>query len=198
MTDSISDLDPQQEVRSETRRQISHSVLYLVPVAIGNLIPLLTLPIFTRILSKEEYGVWALANVYAVFVGGLASFGLPSSYERNFFQYRKDRQEAQLLYSVLACTTVTMSVCALATWLIRDSVAASFLGGARYGSLLFWSFCTTAVAGLKAYYMTYLRNSERASAYVTYTIAERLLSAVIALLLVAWWRIGVIGLVFGQ
>ena len=65
-------------------QQIRNSFIYLLPTGIGNLIPILTLPIFTRILTKEDYGVLALAQVYAIFVSGLANFGLTIGYERNF------------------------------------------------------------------------------------------------------------------
>jgi len=63
-------------------RQIKNSFIYLLPVIVGNLIPILTLPIFTRILTKEDYGVYALSQVYAIFVNGVANFGLTIGYER--------------------------------------------------------------------------------------------------------------------
>ena len=66
-------------------KQIKNSLIYLLPVFIGNLIPLAMLSIFTRILTKEDYGVLGLAQVYAIFASGLANFGLTVGYERNFF-----------------------------------------------------------------------------------------------------------------
>lgn len=47
-------------------KQIKNSLIYLLPVFIGNLIPLAMLSIFTRILTKEDYGVLGLAQVYAI------------------------------------------------------------------------------------------------------------------------------------
>ncbi len=183
---------------SNKPQQITNAGLYLLPVVIGNLVPILTLPIFTRLLSAEDFGAWALANAYAVVVSGVAAVGLPIAYERNFFQYGESRQRAQLLYSLVAFSILSFVVCGLATWLLRTPITDWLIGDVGYRNMLVWSFCSTAVAGVKTYYMANLRNSEQARAFAAYTIVERLLAAVLTLALVAWAHQGVTGLVVGQ
>ena len=68
---------------SEKERQIRNSFLYFIPVAVSNALPFVTLPIFTRILTKEDYGILALAYVYAILVNGIANFGMSAAYNRN-------------------------------------------------------------------------------------------------------------------
>ncbi|MCC7418365.1 MAG: oligosaccharide flippase family protein [Acidobacteria bacterium] len=182
---------------ADKRRQVANGAWYLTPIVIGNIVPIATLPIFTRILSTEDYGAWALANVYAVFIGGLAACGLPLAYERNFFQHRGSRESAQLLYSVLAFVAGAFLIGALATWVWSGPIARWMIGDVRYGSLLLWSLVTTGLVSMKGFYLTFLRNSEAAAQFARYTIAERLAGAVLSLLFVVWLRVGVIGLVFG-
>ena len=57
-------------------QQVRDSVVYMVPALVGNVLPLVTLPLITRALSPAEYGMWALALAYGSFVIGLANFGL--------------------------------------------------------------------------------------------------------------------------
>ena len=84
------------------KQQIHHSLLYMLPVGLGSLLPFITIPIFTRILSPEDYGVLALTMIYAILMNGLANFGMSIAFERNYFQYNKDKQKlAQLLFSSL-------------------------------------------------------------------------------------------------
>ncbi len=179
-------------------QQIKNSFLYLLPTVVGNLVPLLTLPIFTRILTKEDYGVWGLAQVYAIFMSGLANFGLIIGYERNFFQYREPKRSAELLYSTLFFVTVALSAIALLTFLFKAAFSRWIIGSAQHADILFWSFCTTGILNLKTYYLTYYKNTENAKAFARYTIDESLLGMVFSLFLVAYLRIGVIGLVWGQ
>ena len=54
-------------------QQVRDSVVYMVPALVGNVLPLVTLPLITRALSPAEYGMWALALAYGSFVIGLAS-----------------------------------------------------------------------------------------------------------------------------
>ena len=53
-----------------------------------NIFPFITMPILTRILTKEDYGILALAHIYAILTTGLTNLGLSVIYERNYFQYK--------------------------------------------------------------------------------------------------------------
>ena len=83
-------------------QQARNSFIYLLPMVVSALVPIVTLPIFTRILTREDYGAWALAVAYGSFLAGLSNFGLVVSYERNFFQYPTPKERSALLYSSIA------------------------------------------------------------------------------------------------
>ncbi len=64
-------------------QQIKNSFIYFLPVISGTVLPFSALSIFTRILTREDYGVLALAQIYAIFVSGMANFGMTAAYDRN-------------------------------------------------------------------------------------------------------------------
>ena len=68
---------------------INKFLILQLPYAVTSLIPILSLPIFTKFLSTEDYGILALANVYGILFGGLSNLGLTVAFERNFFQLTK-------------------------------------------------------------------------------------------------------------
>ena len=183
---------------ADKEQQVKNSFIYLIPVIISSLIPLLTLPVFTRILTKEDFGVFALAQIYAVFMSGLANFGLIVSYERNFFQYRDQKKTSELLYSTLIFVITAFSVFVFLTYLFKSHISRLIIGTSQHSSLLFWAFCAVGFASFKTYYLTYFKNIENAKSFTRYTIYESLIGAFSSLFLVAYLRIGVIGLVWGQ
>lgn len=187
-----------RHVGVSAERQIANSGIYLVPTMVGSILPLVTLPIFTRILTKEDYGAWALANVYAVFVTGLANFGLTIGYERNFFEHRRPKEAAELLYSVVAAVASAFVLAGVGTWLFRVRLAGWIIGTPEQSTLLFWAFCAAGMSSLKAYFLIYFRNSADARSYVWYTVDETILGTVFSLILVAGIRLGVLGLILGQ
>jgi O-antigen/teichoic acid export membrane protein len=183
---------------SSKETQIRNGAIYMAPVLISNLLPLLTLPIFTRILTKEDYGVWALAQVYAVFVNGIANFGLTIGYERNFFEHKEINKVAGLLYSTLLFVFVAFAVCGVGTFLFKTQLSQWIIGSTEHADILFWSYCATSVVGIKTYYLIYFKNTENAKAFAWYTIDESILGVCLSLFMVVYLRIGVIGLVWGQ
>lgn len=183
---------------SDTRKQIGNAATYMIPLVIGNLIPIITLPIFTRLLTREDYGAIALANAWAVVVVGVAGLGLPNAYDRNFFEYATSEQRGHLLHSVVAFSALTFCLFALLTWIVRARVTGWLIGDDRYQELLVWSTAASAVVTIKGYYMTFLRNSEQAAEYAAYMVAERLLAAILTLILVGPAHLGAVGMVLGQ
>jgi O-antigen/teichoic acid export membrane protein len=190
------------EVEKQTivkQRQIRDSVLYMLPLVASNLFPFLTLPIFTRILTKEDYGILALAQVYAVFVSGLANFGMSLSYERNYFQYRESPLEsAQLMFSSLAFVVANCAVLGTLTYLFRNILAEKIIGAPGYGDILFYAFLSNCMVNFTAYYQIYFRNTGKAFHYVGFAVAMSLLNLIASLYLVAFLRVGVIGLVYAH
>lgn len=179
-------------------RQIANSAIYLAPVIVGSLAPIVTLPILTRILSAEQYGAWGLATVYAVFATGIGNLGLTIGFERNFFQHTDPGERAALLYSVLAFVGATLVTIGAATWLFREPLARWIVGSPNAGTLLFCAYCAQAVVSFKAYYLIYFRNCEHAKAYAWFSIDETILSSLFAVFFIAYLRTGPIGLVLGN
>jgi len=180
-------------------QQIKNSFIYLLPIITGSILPFVSLSIFTRILTREDYGVLALAQVYALFVSGLANFGMTAAYDRNYFQYRSNPLEtAKLLYSILLFVTLNFLFLAALTFVFRGTLSKLIVGSAEHGNILFWAFCNQFFVGVNYYYLTYFKNSETAKDFAIYTIAVSITNLIISVFLVAYLRIGVIGLVYGQ
>ena len=175
---------------------LKSALVYLVPTVVANIVPLLTLPIFTRLLTRQDYGMLAMAQVYGVFVAGVVHFGLTAGYERNFFQYR-DRKAA-LLYSTLTFVVTMLAIALSLTWIVREPLASLVIGVPGSGTFLFWATISTALAGVKTYYLVFLRNEGNAMAFAWYSVDETVLSAGLSLVFVVALRLGVYGLVWGQ
>lgn len=180
-------------------QQVKNSFIYLLPLIVSSIFPFIALPIFTRILTKEEYGILALAQIYAILVSGFANFGMTASYDRNYFKYRDDNcKAAQLLFSTLSFVMSNFLILAILTYFLRGEFAKLIIGDSRYGNIVFWAYFAQFFVGVNYYYLTYFKNSEMAKSFATYTIAGSLSNFVISFFLVAYLRIGVLGIIYAQ
>ncbi|OGL48285.1 MAG: hypothetical protein A3C43_05955 [Candidatus Schekmanbacteria bacterium RIFCSPHIGHO2_02_FULL_38_11] len=184
---------------SNKELQIKNGFIYLLPMIVSNLLPFMALPVFTRILTSEDYGVLALAQIYAILLSGLANLGMTVAYDRNFFQFRDKHQEtAQLLYSTLLFVMINFLILSTLTYFFRGMLSKFIIGSSEKGNILFWALCAQFFQSINYYYLAYFKNSEIADRYSFYTILFSLIDIFIALFLIAYLRIGVIGLVYAQ
>ena len=166
---------------------------------IGNALPLITLPVFTRILTREDFGVLALVQIYAIFAGGLVNFGMTAAYDRNFFQYKNNAQQtAQLLYTTLLFVLINFFFLAIGTYAFKGNLSNLVTGSSQHGSLLFFSFCGHFFFNVGYYYLSFFKNSGTAKSFTFYTLFISIANFVISLFFVAYLRVGVIGIVYAQ
>lgn len=179
--------------------QISNGFVYLTSAIITNLLSILTLSILTRILTKDDYGIFALAQIYSLFVSGIANFGMTAAYERNFFQYRNDSpRQAQLLYSIFLFVIMNFIILSSITYFFKGHLSLLIIGTFEHGEIIFWAFCAQFLNSLSYYYLAYFRNSEVAKKFTFYTIVGSIINVFVSLFFVAYLRMGVIGLVYAQ
>lgn len=180
-------------------KSIKNLFIYLVPSLVSAVIPIVTLPIFTKILTVEDYGIYALGIVYGTFVSGIANFGLTIGYERNFFENieTKEKQGA-LLFSVLLFVVLAFILFGVITFFFKSEIANWIIGNVKWGDIILLSYCAVGISSLKMYYLTYFKNTNNAKLFAWYSIDETILNVVISFVLIYFFDSGVTGLVLGQ
>jgi O-antigen/teichoic acid export membrane protein len=181
-------------------RQIRNGLIYMLPIGLGVLLPLISIPIFTRILSPEDYGVLALAMIYAIFMSGLANFGVTLVFERNYFQYQNNKVKlSQLFYSGLLFVLLNFTLLAGLTYLFKEYVSLFLTGSSRHGTLILTAFAGHFFLNIaNTFFFTYYKNSEKAKTYSKYKVISLIINFLLTLILVAHLKVGVIGIVYAQ
>ena len=183
----------------DKRKQVRNAILYFVPAVASGLFPLITLPLFTRYLSLADYGVFALAQIWATLLSGISQLGLNSAYNRNYFQYHASTEKSsRLLYSVVVFSLLSASIVVLGTYFYEGWVSRVLTGSPEHGRLVTIALSATCLVNVNAFYLNYFRNSENAMAYVVCSVGFTFLNAVVGVILIVFLRVGVIGLVYSQ
>jgi O-antigen/teichoic acid export membrane protein len=173
------------------------ALTYLLPVIVGNVVPLITLPLITRQVDVAAYGAWALCTVYGMFVTTVANFGLPLTVERDMFEQPTPEARGALLYSALLFVGSLLAVTIAATWWFGPALAGWLTESPANASLLLLTTCANAVMTIKAYYLMYLRSVSDARSYVRYSLDETIVSAATTLTLLYTTSLGVLALPIG-
>ncbi len=181
------------------QKQVMNSLRYMLTMGMSSFAPLITLPIFTRILTKEDFGVLILAEIYAVLIAGLIFMGLNVIYDCNFFKYKEDLKKlSQLLYSILIFVLCAFFVFGGITYFWKYSISQIIFRSVVYGDIIFYYLCATFFDRLSEFYLSYFRNSEDAKSYLKYSVMLIILNLVLSIYMVVFLRAGINGWVYAK
>ena len=181
-------------------KQIRNSFIYMIPLGLASLLPLITIPIFTRILSPEDYGILALTMIYGVFMSGIANFATSMGFERNYFKYQDNPEQlAQLLFSCLVFVFANFTLLFIITYLFKENISELFTGSAKYGNMIIAAFAGQFFfVTINNFFFIYFKNVENATIYSKYKIYNALINFSLSMFLVAYLQIGIIGIIIAQ
>ena len=178
-------------------RRLGQTFHYLFTSGLSLAVPFLALPILTRRLTPEDFGLIALGYLVSLLFRGLANLGVSQAVERNYFAYESDRaQLGRLMHSAYGIISLAAAACALVLFASRHALSQRLLGHGDGGDILWMLGVSAYPALLLTVYQTYLRNRGRARAYLAWSVADALAETALSLLLVlSGW--GVRGAVLG-
>lgn len=180
------------------KHKIINSFLYLIPSIGGVVLPLITFPLFTKLIPISDFGNLALLQIFASFIISLINFGLPFSFERNFFELNDIKKRIAFLYTTLLFILISFSICFFLILIFSEYLSLFITGSHSNKNLLILSFISTGISSFKSYFLIYFKNMENAKKYVIYTIDENLFTFVFSIIFVLIFHFGIYGIVYGQ
>jgi O-antigen/teichoic acid export membrane protein len=173
----------------------SDAAKYLPVRFVPALTSLITTPLFTRAIDKEDYGAFYLVSSICSLLASIAVGWLQSSSIRFYWPAKKDGRldgyVSTIVWTGLASLAATAAVSAAAAWLARGSIEA-----------VVWRLIPVAIAYFIANFYTtamlqVLRAAKRASAYARLMIATTVLVTIASVALVWYARWGALGILAG-
>jgi O-antigen/teichoic acid export membrane protein len=181
------------------RRLLSETMIYGMGQVSQQLLALVTLPIFARILTPADYGmIETLATLTAV-VGIVASLQFTTGIQRRYFDYAATQVQERQRVIVTALATVALTDLLLLAlsgpWC--ESIMRYFQGAPGSGRLLFISLAGSFAAILLSLCQEVHRLHRRPWAYSLIALSGAVIWTVCGLYYVFWAKAGVWGYVWG-
>ena len=148
-------------------KRIGLTGLASLVVALG---PIIVLPILTKILTIQEYGIWSLIVVTASFVPMLVLLGLPNSMVRFLAPVKNKDEIREGYYSIALAVLSADLVVSFFLLLFAQMIAANLLSNNRTVALLLPLI--TFVAAYNYLPQTYFRTFQQAKRYSTVSLLQ--------------------------
>lgn len=179
----------------QSRGFVSHAATYAVGNVVRRLVGFLMLPIYTRFLSPADYGVVGLL-IFAVSLlepifGARLGWAIPKFY----FDAPDARSRRTVIWGALAFTGIASLISLLALVTFRGVGSELLFGSRKYAVELGLFSITLLSQPIESAGMTYIRLRERSRLFLAFSMSKLVMQLALNLLLVVYWRLGVIGVV---
>jgi len=179
------------------RRLLASGVAYQTASVVSGLLALVTIPLYTGVLSTAEYGLAESVLVFIILASILLRVGLGEAVVRMWFDEEDPARRERLARAVIATVLLASSAVALAGAAVAGPLARALLGVddaalMRLALLGLWSFTNLEVA------YALLRVEERRRTYLAASLANVILTVALTVTLVIGLEGGARGYVAGN
>ncbi len=200
MTDTPASLDakPASPIREALRHLTGESLIYGLGQVGGRAVNLLLVPVLTRVLAPEAYGVSDLVLAYAQTALLVLVFGMDASLARHFYDEPDREARIRMVSTSLAFRLVTGTAVALLVALVVIPVAAPLLAGDAYRKYLTIGALTLPFTLLTLFANDVLRVTFQPWKFISLNLVQTVAVGGLTLYLVLVRDLGVVGVLYGK
>src|SRR3954447_23732388 len=182
---------------SYLRRLLRTGAAYQVADAVSKLIALVTLPLYTRHLTRADYGTAELILTTIILCSILLRLGLGEAFVRFHYLDEDAARRRELARTATGTLLAVTTVAAVVIALLAEPISRALLGSSqpdvvRAGALGLWAFTNLELA------YALLRVEERTRAFATASLVNVALTVGLTLWLVVGRDEGALGLLLGN
>ncbi len=183
---------------AQYRRILRHAVIYGLGNLASRLVGFLLLPLYTRALTPQEYGILAIINVSIALLTAVLNVGMTSAIFRQYFREEDARRKDQVIATAFVFLTALSMVAVLVLGLAARPISLLLAGDGGYSPHV-----RLALAGLffelGLFTPRSLLRAREMSGQFALTAAGRLVvNLVLNIVFVAHMRLGVYGVLLGN
>ena len=181
----------------KSNKYIDGAGLFVISSILSFAIMIVTLPIYTRLLSPEEYGITIVFLIFGKLVTGFFHFSLHDSTYRFYFEYSKINLFKQLNSSNFLFIIISFLLCYLACSLASSLFYEKIFDGKLDPYLIKLSLISGFLDYFLLYLMTLLTAQLRAKEHALFSILLITLNTAFSIFFMSYYSLSYMGRIYG-
>ncbi len=178
----------------EIKKLFKHSAIYSFGNISGRIISFLLLPVYTRLLTTQEYGILAIITVFRSILQILVNLGSKSSVVKIFFEvdHKQERKEviSTGFYSLLIISFSSI----LLLWFFREKLAFFFIDNPKFTYLFSFALLASFFYIIKTIPLSVFRAQEKTVEYTIFAFLTLILGLLFNIVFVIVFRENIRGI----
>jgi len=155
-------------IRSLTKQ----TLIYGIGTILARFVTFLLLPLYTNVLSPEDYGLTSLVFAFLGFMNIIYNYGLDSALMRYYSKEKTREEKRTILSTAVILSTVTSLIFTVIIYLLSNSLSIKLLSKGEYQILIKYASFILFFDCLARLPFAYLRLKERAFTFMAIKIAN--------------------------
>jgi len=180
------------------KRFFKDGIVYGLAGLFARSVSIITLPLYTRVLSPTDFGVIDLTLLFTVFCGVIIPFGISSGVARFFPDEKTDDGKVLIASSGLWFITATHALFVAAALVFAEPLMVLTLGSVKWSQVYYLGLAMIVTGGFFYYFQNLLRWRLEPKRYVFCSLVSTFVTVGVALLAIFVASLGVAGIFIGQ
>jgi len=185
-------------MKEDLRKMVSLGKFYLIGSLLEKSLPFLFLPIYTNYLTPADYGVLSLVTILVAWSGKVVAAPVGNGITRNYHNPDLQSVQKEMIFSGWLFTFGQSIVFGACFVLFKDFISESYLGDIQYSKIIFLFAFVMLTQPLGTLMFSLLRIQSKAKLYVTGNFIIFSISALLQLLLLVYYELGLYAMVWGM
>jgi len=180
------------------RSTMKHGAIYTLGVVLSRMVGFIMIPVYTRVLTPDEYGVLEMLSLTADVVSMLAGMGIGLALVRYYYFYESEADRLTVASSAALLMIAVFAVVSIIGLSLSASAASAILGDPTAVGLVRLATINLALAAILEIPITFLRAKQKSVSVVTVGMVRLVVSLLLNIVLVVHLRLGVAGILFSS
>jgi O-antigen/teichoic acid export membrane protein len=156
---------------------LENFIVYGLGGTISKLVPLIMIPIVTRLVPDTTYfGISDMSNTVVSFGSALAVMGMYDAMYRMFFEKEDEDYRKRICSTVFIFTVLTSMVIFIIMILFKEFISDKFFGDTKYGYLVYITAIATLIGATNSIVSAPTRMKNKRKVFIVMNIVTALLS----------------------
>lgn len=163
---------------------------------ISRLVGFILIPVFTKYLTPEDYGIMTLLGFYTLFYSPISHMGFQGAMFR-YVGFSKDlNEERSFMQTALFTTIIISSLISLLAYFCIDLINLLLFDTTKYNHLLFITLITSYFTSLSQIFYSYLRVKRKVKLIFRLSLVNLFCSVFFNVMLIVYFELGLTGAIY--
>ena len=185
-------------IKNELKFLLKHTSIYGIGTVVGQAVSFFLLPVYTRYLTPNDYGIMALVNATMEIIGMVVGLGINNAMSRFYFDFDTEEEKKKVISTVYIIGVLIGIVFFPVFYFCAGIISKFVLGSDQFTTLFLIAFAALLFGILVNICFDYMRIVAASTKYVTISLIRMFVIISLNIYFIAVVKTGVIGIFYSS